>query len=151
MDSVITARVGAARPTPAHHPGQARWGTVTLTWTGALLAAGAGWAVAAATEATPVDPELALLIRGMAGIKALIVVALLAALSWRTRWHLSRPLWAAYAMGAWGMAFATLLIWQAAFIGAAAVFFHVAELAVLVLAWRDGRRSFGLLDYAGRG
>lgn len=150
MASVITAGVGTTRRAAVQEHGQARWPRVTLTWAGALLAAGTGWVIAAAAQPTAVDPELTLLIRGMAGIKALMVTVLLAALTWRTRWRLSTPLWVAYVTGAWSMAFATMLIWHYAFIGPAAIFFHAAELTLLVLAWRDGRGNFSLLDYPGR-
>lgn len=150
MARVITAGVDDTRPKAPAEARNTRWRAVVLTWSGAVLAGGAGWFTATTIGPTAIDPELSLLIRGMAGIKAMMVLALLAALTWRTRWPLPPPLWSAYTLGAWGMAFATVLIWHYTFIAAAAVFFHAAELLVLVLAWQDGRQRFGLFDYAGR-
>lgn len=105
---------------------------------GTLGAAGFGWVAGGLSSSGTAEPELALLLRGMAAIKTLIVAALVAAIAWRSRWPLSPPLAAGYLAGAWSMAFTTAMIWQLAAIAPAAVFFHLAEFAVLLLAWRDG-------------
>ena len=117
----------AARRTPA-----------ALALLGALLAAALGWLASDLFPPRPMEAELALLLRGMAAIKTLLVVGLVAAIAWRSRWPMSPTLIAGYLAGAWSMAFATAMIWQLSAIAAAAVFFHVAEFAVLLMAWRDG-------------
>ena len=77
--------------------------------------------------------------RGMAMIKALIIV-IAAAVLW---WRFARPVPALFAvgylLGAWFMVAATALIWQLSTIGAAAIVFHTGELSLLLLAWRDTR------------
>ena len=85
------------------------------------------------------EPELITLLRGMAALKAVMVIAGLVALWWRFRWPLSRLLAAGYLIGAWVLGFATVLIWQLTSMGAAAALFHIAGLAVMILALRDGR------------
>lgn len=85
------------------------------------------------------EPELITLLRGMAALKAVMVVAGLGALWWRFRWPLSRPLAAGYLIGAWVLSGATMLIWQLTAIELAAALFHVAGLTVMILALRDGR------------
>jgi hypothetical protein len=85
------------------------------------------------------DPELAFLLRGMAGIKALLLLGALSLLAWRFARPLPARLAAVYIGGAAVMAGATALIWQLTALPLAAVAFHVAEIAVLVAAWRDLR------------
>lgn len=85
------------------------------------------------------DAELARLLRGMALIKASIVVAVVGALLWRLGRPLSRTLAAVYIGSTAVVAGASMLIWQLTFIPLAAVAFHIGELALLVAAWRDIR------------
>ncbi len=104
---------------------------------GCVLAVIAAAAVGRPEPLLQADPELAHLLRGMALIKAAIVVATLAALLWRFGQPLSNGLTGAYLLGAWAAAGASMLIWQLEFLPTAAVTFHLGELALLVAAWRD--------------
>ena len=88
------------------------------------------------------DPELAVLLRGMAIIKGAILVVAVALLLWRFGRPVSQPAAAAYALGTWLAVGATVLIWQLTFIPTAAVLFHLGELAVLVTAFREGYARF---------
>jgi hypothetical protein len=92
------------------------------------------------------DIELARLLRGMAVIKAFIVLAGVGLLLWRFGRPVSRHMAGVYLAGAWLAAGASMLIWQLTLIPLAALTFHAGELALLVAAWRDRngewRRSF---------
>lgn len=83
------------------------------------------------------DPELAFLLRGMAAIKAAIVLAAVAVLVWRFARPVPQRTALAYIAGVAVLAAATTLIWQLSFIPFAAIVFHLAEFVVLVAAWRD--------------
>jgi hypothetical protein len=85
------------------------------------------------------DPDLARLLRGMALIKASIVVATLSVVAWRLGHPVSPRLTAVYLGGAWAVALASTLIWQLTHVPLAALGFHGAELAMLVAAFGDGR------------
>jgi hypothetical protein len=87
------------------------------------------------------DPDLAILLRGMALIKAALVAAGLAILWWRFRWPVSTGVAAGYLMGACLVTGATMMIWQLTYIAASAAAFHIGELTLLVLAWRDHRKA----------
>jgi hypothetical protein len=89
--------------------------------------------------ATFPDPDLARLLRGMALIKGCIALAAVAAVLWRFGWPIQRGLAAAYMLGCWVLAGASMMVWQLALIGAAAIGFHVFELGLLFVAWRDHR------------
>jgi hypothetical protein len=84
------------------------------------------------------DPQLALLLRGMAVIKAAIVLSAIGILVWRFGHPVSNRLALAYIVGASVLAGASMLIWQLSFIPLAALGFHVAAFVVLVAAWHDG-------------
>jgi hypothetical protein len=109
----------------------------------ALLCAGCLAAVAAAAwlgqpaATLQADPELARLLRGMALIKAALVLAAVALLLWRFGRPLRRPAAIAYLAGAWLAAGASMLVWQLSFIPLAAPVFHAGELTLLVTAWRE--------------
>lgn len=83
------------------------------------------------------DPELARLLRGMALIKAGLVVGAMALLLWRLRRPVTARTACVYLLGTWWMAGASMLIWQLTLIPLAAITFHVGELSMLVAAWRD--------------
>ncbi len=83
------------------------------------------------------DPQLALMLRGMALIKATMVLVALALLAWRFMHPIGRLQAAVYIGGAWLAAGGCMLIWQLTHIPAAAVAFHVGEFAFLLMAWRD--------------
>ena len=83
------------------------------------------------------DPELAFLLRGMAAIKAAIVVAAAGVLFWRFGYPVSQGFAAAYLVGTWLIAGATMLVWRLSFIELAAPIFHAGAFALLIVAWRD--------------
>jgi hypothetical protein len=83
------------------------------------------------------DVALAHVLRGMALIKASIVVAAIAVLLWRFRHPLSPRMAAFYLAGVWLLAGASMMIWQLTLIPVAAISFHVGAIALLVAAWRD--------------
>lgn len=83
------------------------------------------------------DAELATLLRGMALIKAGIVLTAISALWWRLRRPVSTRLALVYLVGTWWMVAASMLIWQLTLIPMAALTFHVGEIALLLAAWRD--------------
>lgn len=102
----------------------------------------AAWLAAPAT-ALRADPELVFLLRGMALIKAAIVLAAVGVLCWRFGQPVLPRVAGAYLAGAWLTAGATMLVWQLSFIPLAALVFHVGEFTLLWVAWRDhaeGRR-----------
>lgn len=109
----------------------------------ATLLAGCAASVAAAAwvgrpeSVLATDPELARLLRGMALIKAMMVATALALLLWRFGRPISSAYAGAYMAGAWLAAAGSMGIWQLTHIPAAAIGFHVGEIAFLVLAWRD--------------
>jgi len=102
--------------------------------------------LAASGHAQAAEPELALMLRGMAAIKGVLAVAAAALGWWRLGQPVSAPVAATYIACAWVLLASTALIWQLAFIPAAAVLFHAGGFVALVLALREGRqmRRFGL-------
>ena len=83
------------------------------------------------------DPELAFLLRGMAAIKACIVLAAIGVVFWRLEQAVPQRTASAYMVGSWLIAGATTLVWQLSFIPLAALVFHAAEFLLLFVAWRD--------------
>ena len=110
-----------------------------------VLLAGTGLAVVvAATLASPdaasgIDPELVLLLRGMAAIKASFTLAAASAVWWRLGRPVSAGAAVGYVVGVCLLAAANTLIGFLSFIVAAAVLFHLALFGLLTLAWFDGR------------
>lgn len=96
-------------------------------------------ALALGTPAASVvsDAELANLLRGMAAIKALIVIGTFCLLHWRFGRSLSPRLAGAYLTGVWLIAGASAMIWQLAQIAPAAFAFHLGAFVLLATAWRD--------------
>lgn len=103
----------------------------------AAAAAAVGVAAAARGDATAADAELARLLRAMAAIKGVMLVAGVGALAWR----LARPtppgLAAAYLVGGWVAAGAVAAMWSLLALGAVAVVLHGTAAVVALLAWRD--------------
>jgi predicted lipid-binding transport protein (Tim44 family) len=124
-----------AAPARPHAPARHR---ATL-FGGCLLAVLAGLALGDPAPRLAADPELAFLLRGMAGIKALLLLGAVSLLAWRFARPVPARTAAVYIGGAAVMAGATALIWQLTALPLAAVAFHAAEIAVLVAAWRDLR------------
>lgn len=83
------------------------------------------------------DADLARLLRGMALIKGFLALAAVAVLLWRFGHPLSQRMAAAYLVGAWLAAGASMLVWQLTFIPLAALVFHIGEITMLLTAWRD--------------
>ncbi len=106
---------------------------------GCASAALAGLALGDPTARLAADPEVAFLLRGMAGIKAVLLLGALALLAWRLGKPVSARVAAIYVGGSCCMAFATALIWQLTALPLAALAFHAAEITLLVTAWRDLR------------
>ncbi|MGQ0619248.1 MAG: hypothetical protein ACT4QA_04900 [Panacagrimonas sp.] len=84
------------------------------------------------------DPGLATLLRGMAMIKAGMVLIALGVLWWRFGKPIPSATAAVYLAGTWLATAATVLIWNLSDIALAAGAFHLGEIAVLLVAWRDG-------------
>jgi hypothetical protein len=98
----------------------------------------------AATLANPsaysaAEPELALLLRGMAVIKAGVALVALALSFWRFGQPVSTSAALGYSLGVWALGGATVLIWFLSFIPAAALLFHLGVFGLLALEWREGR------------
>lgn len=85
------------------------------------------------------DFELARLLRGMAIIKACLVLAAACLLVWRFGRPTPPRVAGAYLIGIWLVAGASMLIWQLTLIPLAALVFHAGELMLLVVAWLDGK------------
>lgn len=102
-----------------------------------IVAAGVGFVLGDPAGRYANDLELIRLLRGMAIVKAIILLAVLALLSWRLRWLTFRPLVVSYATAVGAMSFAFALVWQLTFIGVAAFLFHASLIALLVLMLRD--------------
>jgi hypothetical protein len=83
------------------------------------------------------DPELALLLRGMATIKGVLALVAIAIVAWRLGQPLAPSHAIAYVAGCAVIAASTVAIWQLSFIVPAAASFHAAGLMLLFLAWRD--------------
>lgn len=94
---------------------------------------------AASGSSQPAEPELAVLLRGMAAIKGLLALLGAGLVYWRFGLPISTRAAFAY-IACVGLLFvACVLIWQLAFISLAAVLFHVAGIGALLVAWREGR------------
>ena len=138
-----TVRVPAAAPprarvaTPATPRAAASRRLPALLVGGCVLAAVAVGAAARGGAAPAVDPELARLLRAMAVIKGVMLVAGVGALAWRLRRPTPLPFAAAYLGGAWVAAGAVAAMWSLVALGAVAVVLHGVAAAVALLAWRD--------------
>lgn len=102
-----------------------------------IVAAAVGLVLGYAVGSFSSDVELVRLLRGMAVAQGVILMAVLALLSWRLRWLTFRPLVVSYAAAVGVMSFASALVWQLTFIGVAAFLFHASLVALLVLILRD--------------
>ena len=112
-----------------------------LVLRGALIVVCAASAAIAAQLGDPsgslrADPELAHLLRGMAVLKGLMVVAAIALLSWRFGHPIPRPVATAYVASAALMAASATMIWQLTALLPAAAAFHAGLFVALMVAWR---------------
>ena len=83
------------------------------------------------------DPELAMLLRFMAVMKAAMALAALALMAWRLGSPMKPGLAAAGIAAVALMAVASGLIWSLDHVALGAVLFHVGLFAALYVAWRD--------------
>ena len=83
------------------------------------------------------DPALARLLRGMALIKGVIALAVVAAVWWRVGRPVSKPVATGYLLGSWMLVGSTTLIWQLSWILLAAFLFHASALSMLLISWRE--------------
>jgi hypothetical protein len=87
------------------------------------------------------EPELAVLLRGMAAIKTLLAVLGAGLVYWRFGLPISARAALAYAAGVGLMLMACTLIWHLTFIPLAAALFHAGGMGALLVAWREGRQA----------
>ena len=108
-----------------------------------IVAGAAAAALADPAAGAGVEPELVLLLRGMAVLKAGLALAAVALAFWRFGRPVSTRAAAGYVVGVAALVAASVLIWCLSSIAAAAIVFHAAALGLLVLAWRDGGPAMG--------
>lgn len=94
-------------------------------------------ALALATQAGPHDPELALLLRFMAVVKAAMAAGAAVLVGWRLGGAVRPVIGLGYVAGVSGMAAGAGLIWQLGHIGAGALLVHGGLAALAGLAWLD--------------
>jgi hypothetical protein len=126
---------GASALTPLGHASPWRWRAVLAC--GCAAAAVAGVLLGDPAARLAADAELAALLRGMGVVKAGLAGIALALSWWRFRVPVAPRFRAIYLVGTWAMTGASALIWQLSFIPAAALLFHVGELALLLAALCD--------------
>jgi len=126
--------VGRQPRSPALTGRPAVWRTATLA--GCVLAVVVAARVGHPAAYLEADPALAQLLRGMALIKACIVVGSVGAVLWRCGWALSAPAGVGFMLGSSVLAGSTMLIWQLCCIPLAAVAFHAALIGMLLLGRR---------------
>lgn len=124
----------------AAHTDTPAWALRASLLAGCAIAAGGAKWLADGAAVSSVDPALIHLLRGMALIKSMALLAAVAAVWWR----LGRPartfiVWS-YLASLWSMTCATVLIWKVTLIPFAAVAFHLALFVFLFAAWRDDLR-----------
>lgn len=83
------------------------------------------------------DPDLAIVLRGMALIKAAFVVAAMTVVLWRYASPLTSRLSATYLIGISLMAFSSTTIWQLSHLAGASVLFHLGVFLLLGAAYLD--------------
>jgi hypothetical protein len=87
------------------------------------------------------DPQLAVLMRSMAAIKSLFVIAAIGVLFWRFGYGIGRNRALIYLVSAGALTGSTAMIWELTAILVAAVIFHVSGFALLFAALSDYKRS----------
>ncbi len=107
-----------------------------------LFAAGlAAAAVAPLAAPADIEPELLVLLHGMALVKAAIAIAAAGLGLWRFGWPVSTAAAIGYVAGIGCLVAGTVLIASLSFIVVAAVLFHFGLFGLLIVAWRDDRFS----------
>ncbi len=118
----------------------------------AVLAFAAGLLVADQAEtarAVAADPDLARLLRAMAGLKALMAAAAVGVMMWRLASPIGPVRLALYAVSTAAMTAGPALIWNLVNIGFGAALLHGGLLAAVMLLWRDpavGARLQAMID-----
>ncbi|MBS0560106.1 MAG: hypothetical protein JSR21_08635 [Proteobacteria bacterium] len=116
-------------------PWEARAALAAAVLGGAL--AGGVWGGHDAAGLAAADPQYAMLMRAMAGLKAVFALAAAGAVFWRLGAPAAFPWLAAYLAAAAAMAAGPGLIWGIAHIGLGALLLHGGLLATVLLLWRD--------------
>ncbi len=83
------------------------------------------------------NPDLARLLRGMALIKAALVLAAIAVIWWRYSRPLSHGLSSLYLVGATAMVLAAVMVWQLSHLAGASILFHAGIFLLLGCAYLD--------------
>lgn len=112
-------------------------GLNTALIAGCAIAIGIAGYVGDPINFTQADPALARLLRGMALIKGVIAIAIVAAVWWRFGRPVSKMVAPVYLLGSWILLGSTMLIWQLSWIPIAAILFHVSALSMLLVSWRE--------------
>jgi hypothetical protein len=103
----------------------------------AFVAASQFGDAAGTARAVAADPELAHLLRAMAGLKAIIAVAAVGVMIWRLGSPIG-PVWLTlYALSTSAMTAGPVLIWMLVHVGFGAALLHGGLLMALVLLCRD--------------
>ncbi len=89
------------------------------------------------TSGGAVDPELAMLLRFMAIVKAAMVIAAAVSVAWRLNGPVQPAAALAYVAAITSMAAGAGLIWQLEHVAAGAVMVHGGLAALAVVAWMD--------------
>jgi hypothetical protein len=105
----------------------------------AAIAAGlvGGWWLTDHAAVAAAEPEYVRLMRGMAGIKAMAGLGVVAALWWRLKAAVGPVRLAAYALGCAAMAAGPVLIWDIGWIKLGALLLHAGLFGTVVVLWRD--------------
>jgi len=116
----------------------ARISTPRTYWMPVLVAAvvGAG-ALGLMTGGADADPELALLLRFMASVKAVMALAAATLVAWRFGWPVRPATAVGYVVAASSMAAGAGLIWQLAHVAIGAVMVHGGLAMLAGLGWKD--------------
>ncbi len=93
--------------------------------------------IAAANAASLAGEDLTRLLRGMAAIKAAIILPAVAAILWRLGVSISPAGFAAYTAAAGAMTLSIGLIWHMAHVGPGALLMHAGLIGTLVLLFCD--------------
>lgn len=116
----------------------ARRATVLLFMAAGLVAGFVMTGQFAAAEAARLSGEdLARLLRGMAAIKAAIILPAIAVILWRLGVPASSTLMTAYTLAASAMTFSIGLIWHLAHVGPGALLMHAGLIGTVILLFRD--------------
>jgi hypothetical protein len=136
MDAVATTRWADIRIRPA---GIVRGRTLFVFAACAAAVAGCAACVteASAHAVVQAEPALTLLLRAMAGLKALMAAGALAAVCWRLGAAVSLTWLAGYTAAAMAMAAGPGLIASMAYVRSGAVLLHAGLMVTLVMLWRD--------------